>query len=98
MTPFAEVILNPERPAPVGLVGPDGQQTSKRFDVYRNNVTVSLREALAVGFPAVAKLLGEENFNGLATAFLRARLAESSYSVVFDSSRYQSQYSPQTNW
>ena len=71
MTPFAEAILNPERPAPVGLVGPDGQQTSKRFDVYRNNVTVSLREALAVGFPAVAKLLGEENFNGLATGFLR---------------------------
>lgn len=71
MRPFAEAILDPERPAPAGLVGPDGQQTSKRFDVYRNNVTVSLREALAVGFPAIAKLLGEESFKNLATGFLR---------------------------
>lgn len=71
MSDFAAALLDPARPAPDGLIGPDGAPTSKRFDVYRNNVTTSLRDALATGFPAVAKLLGEENFNGLATAYLR---------------------------
>ncbi|MEL7343373.1 MAG: DNA-binding domain-containing protein [Pseudomonadota bacterium] len=72
MNGFAEAILDPARPAPDGLIGPGGAVATKRFDVYRNNVTMSLREALKTGFPATFKLLGEQNFNGLATAYLRS--------------------------
>jgi hypothetical protein len=75
MTPEAEfraAILDPARPAPGGLTGPDGQPAGRRFDVYRNNVTVSLREGLAQAFPLLRQLLGAEFFDAMATVHLRA--------------------------
>lgn len=71
-TDFASALLDPARPVPRGLLAPDGAPAGRRFAVYRNNVAVSLTEALRTGFPALAKLLGEENFRGLAGLFLRA--------------------------
>jgi len=70
-TAFAEAVLDAARPVPVGLTGPGGRAAGKRFDVYRNNVAVSLTEALETGFPVLRKLLGEANFKGLAGLFLR---------------------------
>ncbi|MCK7613096.1 DNA-binding domain-containing protein [Roseibium sediminicola] len=69
---FGAALLDPERPAPAGLVGPDGKHAPKRFNVYRNNVIVSLRDALADSFPAIKTLLGEDYFNALARAFVLA--------------------------
>lgn len=69
---FAAAVLAPDRPVPKGLSNPDGQPATKRFDVYRNNVVISLTEALGVAFPAVAKLLGGETFDRLAGTFVRA--------------------------
>ncbi|WP_244641005.1 HvfC/BufC N-terminal domain-containing protein [Allosediminivita pacifica] len=56
---------------PPGLTDGAGRPAGRRFDVYRNNVAVGLREALESGFPAVARLLGPANFDGLARAFLQ---------------------------
>lgn len=43
---FAAALLDPKRAVPPNLVGPDGEPTTKRFAVYRNNVMVGLVEAL----------------------------------------------------
>jgi len=69
---FAHAILHPEATVPNGLINPDGVAATKRFDVYRNNVVVSLIEALRATFPVIEKLLGADNFRILAGEFLRA--------------------------
>ncbi len=70
-TDFVSALLGPEADVPEGLVDPSGVTTTKRFNVYRNNVAVSLTEALETAFPAIAKLIGEENFKRVAGVFLR---------------------------
>ncbi|MEO9530879.1 DNA-binding domain-containing protein [Roseibium sp.] len=67
---FAEALLDPDSAPPDGVIGPDGMPAPKRFNVYRNNVVVSLSEALGKTYPAVRSLLGEDYFNALARAFL----------------------------
>ncbi len=57
---------------PAGLIDAEHHPAGRRFSVYRNNVAVSLREALHTGFPIIAKLLGPQNMDGLAGIFLRA--------------------------
>lgn len=69
---FRAAVLDPALPVPDGLVDPDGNDAGKRFDVYRNNVVVSLTEALAEGFPVIKQVLGEGNFAILAGHFVRA--------------------------
>ncbi|MFD3189523.1 putative DNA-binding domain-containing protein [Sedimentitalea sp. HM32M-2] len=69
---FAAALMDPARPAPAGLVDGRKQAAQARFDVYRNNVTVSLTEALQTGFPILTKLLGRQNMATLARQFLRA--------------------------
>ncbi len=69
-TTFCEALFDPESSTPVGLVGPDGETAPKRFSVYRNNVVVSLCDALGDTFPAVKNLLGDEYFGALARAFV----------------------------
>lgn len=71
-TAFRAALLDPRAAIPAGLSDPQSRPAGKRFDVYRNNLAVSLTEALAAGFPVLARLLGEENFRGLAGMFLRA--------------------------
>ena len=61
-TTFQAAMLDPAAPVPTGLVNPDGAAASKRFDVYRNNVAVSLSDALEAAFPVVRKLVGDEFF------------------------------------
>jgi hypothetical protein len=69
---FGAALLDPEAPPPPGLTDAQGRPAGRRFDVYRNNVAVSLTDALATGFPVIAKLLGEEFFRAMAGVFLRA--------------------------
>lgn len=46
-------------------------RSAGRLQVYRNNVFLSLRQALADVYPAVRRLVGEEFFNQLARRFVR---------------------------
>ena len=68
---FTEALLTPEHPIPDGLIDPAGRPAGKRFDVYRNNVAVSLTEALETAFPVIRKLVGDGNFRVLAGVYLR---------------------------
>lgn len=68
---FTATMLDPAAIVPEGLVNPDGTTASKRFDVYRNNVAVSLSDALEAAFPVVRKLVGDAFFRAMAGVYLR---------------------------
>ena len=69
---FAASILDPARPLPAGLIGPDGHPSDKRFAVYRNNVMVGLIEALKDSYPVVHRLVGEAFFSAMARLYAAA--------------------------
>jgi hypothetical protein len=69
---FAAALTDPARSVPAGVTGPAGQAAGNRFDVYRNNVAVSLTEALIAGFPVVHALVGDDFFRAMAGVFWRA--------------------------
>lgn len=68
-TAFANALLNPELPCPGGLTTWNGSDPATRFAVYRNNVMVSLIDALADTYPVVQALVGEEFFRAMARVF-----------------------------
>ncbi len=70
-TAFTQALLNPEAAIPVGLIDPQGRPAGKRFNVYRNNVIVSLIDAMETAFPVIQKLIGAENFRNLSGAYVR---------------------------
>lgn len=55
---------------PAGLTDGAGHPAGRRFAVYRNNVAVSLTDAMETGFPCLFRLLGAENFRPLARMFI----------------------------
>lgn len=67
---FGAALITADAPTPVGIVGPDGKPAPKRFNVYRNNVIISLTEALAQTFPAIERLVGKDYFKALAKVFV----------------------------
>ncbi len=71
-TTFTHALFDSARAAPSGLCNPFGGPAGKRFDVYRNNVAVSLTEALETGFPTVRHVVGDAFFKAMAGVFLRA--------------------------
>lgn len=66
---FASALLDPDAQIPEG-VGKEGVISPKRFSVYRNNVVVSLMEAVKAAYPSIAAIMGEENFNLVARNFV----------------------------
>ncbi|MEM9012065.1 MAG: DNA-binding domain-containing protein [Pseudomonadota bacterium] len=69
---FADALLAPSATAPTGLSDGRGRAAGRRFDVYRNNVIVSLTEALEKAFPVLTKLVGTDNFKLLARTYVAA--------------------------
>lgn len=69
---FAAAVLDPRRPAPAGLRTWNGSDPAQRFAVYRNNVAVSLVDALAARFPVCRQLVGETFFRAMARAHAAA--------------------------
>jgi hypothetical protein len=69
---FAPGLTNPELAAPKGVVAAHGKGVVKRYNVYRNNVTVSLIDALAAIYPAVQRITGVEFFRAMARFHVRA--------------------------
>ena len=68
---FRAPLLDAKLEQPSGLQDGAGQPANTRYNVYRNNVFVALRDALHVNFPILAKLLGTEPFSKLTNEYLR---------------------------
>ncbi|MGY8708967.1 DNA-binding domain-containing protein [Bradyrhizobium sp. 18BD] len=69
---FVPALLDPMRTAPPVVTGPNGRAAGKRYDVYRNNVTVSLIDALAAIYPAVQRITGPDFFRAMARFHVRS--------------------------
>jgi Putative DNA-binding domain len=69
---FVSGLLDPERSTPGVLRGPNGRAAQQRYNVYRNNVTVGLIDALAATFPATLRITGEDFFRTMARIHIRA--------------------------
>jgi hypothetical protein len=69
---FTSALLSPERPAPLVVAGPSDKAATKRYGIYRNNVTVSLINALAAVFPATQRITGPDFFREMARQHVRA--------------------------
>jgi hypothetical protein len=69
---FAGPLLDPGCHPPAFVAGPNGKAANKRYAVYRNNVTVSLINALAATFPATMRITGVDFFRTMARFHVRA--------------------------
>ena len=56
---FTKSLQNPNLNIPDAVGKTNGKESVKRFNVYRNNITVSLIEALKAGFPVTHELVGD---------------------------------------
>lgn len=70
---FTKALMDPSVEVPEGIG--KGQNSSfrnspKRFDVYRNNVIVSLIEALKSAYPSILAILGNDNFEKVARIYV----------------------------
>jgi hypothetical protein len=71
-TPFAEALLAPGAAVPQGWVAHNGSDPLPRFNVYRNNVVVSLMQALRDTFPVLADVVDDAVFDAWAHGYLLA--------------------------
>jgi Putative DNA-binding domain len=69
---FSSALIDPGSETPAVVTGPPGKAAVKRYNVYRNNVTSSLIEALAAIYPAVQRITGVEFFRTMARSHIRA--------------------------
>lgn len=71
MEAFAKPLLNPSLLPPAGLKAWNGSDPAARYAVYRNNVVISLIDALADTFPVVRQLVGDDFFHAMAREHAR---------------------------
>lgn len=69
---FADSLLSAKTTCPPGLSAWNQSDPARRFAVYRNNVMVSLIDALADTYPVTQALVGEAFFRAMAAVFARA--------------------------
>lgn len=82
---FAPALLDPDLVTPAVVAGPKSKAAVKRYNVYRNNVTVSLINALAAAFPATLRVTGDDFFRAMARFYVRA--APPTSPLLFDYGR-----------
>ena len=78
---FAAALTDPTHSTPMGVIGPHGKGAVTRYNVYRNNVTVSLINALAAIYPAIQRITGIEFFRAMARFHVRAHPADLSFAL-----------------
>jgi hypothetical protein len=69
---FAGALLDPDLATPTAIAGPKSKAARKRYNIYRNNVTVSLINAVAAVFPATQRITGGDFFRAMARFYVRA--------------------------
>lgn len=72
-----DVVLGASADTLNGIVADDRLGHVRRVNVYRNNTTLLLRDALATHFPVTAQLVGDDFFANLANAFVRTHPPQS---------------------
>jgi len=70
---FVTGLLDPDAGIPDDVHAPAGASVMSRYNVYRNNVTVSLINALASVYPAVQRITGVDFFRAMARFYVRAK-------------------------
>jgi hypothetical protein len=74
---FACALLGADRSCPPGLRAWNGSNPAARFGVHRNNLRMSLVEALADNFPVVRALVGDAFFDAMARIHVMRALPRS---------------------
>ena len=74
---FAAALRDPSTPVPNAISKTADKTSTKRFNVYRNNIAVGLSDAIADAYPVVQALVGEAFFKGIARTFNRLFLPAS---------------------
>lgn len=69
---FAPGLTNPDLAPPEDVTAAQDRGIAARYNVYRNNVTVSLIDALAAIYPAVQRITGVDFFRAMARFHVRA--------------------------
>jgi hypothetical protein len=69
---FRSAVFDPAHEKPEEITGPHGKKAAKRFNVYRNNVVLSLINVLVDYFPATGRITGDNFFRAMAREFVRA--------------------------
>ncbi len=67
---FSSALLNIEQDVPEGIIAWHGGAVKKRFQVYRNNVYISLVDVIAAQFPVCVQFVGEEFFKAVAREYV----------------------------
>ncbi len=67
---FVAALFDAEMLPPVGLTTWNGSDPTARFAVYRNNVIVSLIDALADTYPVTQELVGKDFFRAMARLYI----------------------------
>ncbi|MBS99936.1 MAG: DUF2063 domain-containing protein [Oceanospirillaceae bacterium] len=84
---FTSALLDPEQPPPGDLCSWNSTSVTQRFNVYRNNVVVSLIDALSARFEVTLQLVGTPFFRAMALAFVDQALPKtpilSEYGATF---------------
>ncbi len=76
-TQFAQALLDPAKDLPSFVGKTVGKLAQKRFNVYRNNIMVSLTEAIIDTYPVVSALVGEEFATAMARVYVGDNLPTS---------------------
>lgn len=76
-TRMRDVILGGDAHTLQGVVADDRLGHAQRLNVYRNNTTILLREALGANFPVVQALVGDDFFAVLCRSFVRTHPPQS---------------------
>lgn len=83
---FFRALLDPLQPSPEGLTAWNGSSPSVRYAVYRNNVSVSLVDALADSFAVTQELVGETFFRAMSLQYVRAQPPRSAVLALYGES------------
>jgi len=96
-TQFSKAVRNPEMSPPKELSPlKDGSPATKRFNVYRNNVALSLINILKETFPVTRELVGPDFFHTMAHHFCAENLPASPVMSLYGSDfpAFIKQYQP----